>query len=86
MPSQTGTLRAVRLAKHAGASRLAAHLYELEQGAVASLLPFYHGNEELLLVLAGMPTLRRGREDERTLAPGEARVLPRRTRRQPPDP
>ena len=68
MPSETGTLRAVRLAQHAGAS-LAANLCELEQGAVVSPLHSHHGNEELLFVLAGTPTLRRGPEDERTLAP-----------------
>jgi uncharacterized cupin superfamily protein len=76
VPSETGTLRAVRLAQHAGASRLAANLYELEQGAVASPLHFHHGNEELLFVLAGTPTLRRGPDDERTLEPGEVVSFP----------
>jgi uncharacterized cupin superfamily protein len=64
-------LRAVRLAGHAGAQRLAANLYELEPGAAVSPLHFHHGNEELLLVLAGTPTLRRGADDERELVPGE---------------
>ena len=76
VPSETGTLRAVRLARHAGASRLAANLYELEQGAVVSPLHFHHGNEELLIVLAGTPTLRRGPQDERRLAPGEIVSFP----------
>lgn len=76
VPSETGTLRAVRLAQHAGASRLAANLYELEQGAVVSPLHFHHGNEELLFVLAGTPTLRRGPQDERTLTPGEVVSFP----------
>ena len=58
VPSETGTLRAVRLAQHAGASRLAANLYELEQGAVVSPLHFHHGNEELLFVLSGTPSRR----------------------------
>jgi uncharacterized cupin superfamily protein len=55
VPSETGILRAVRLARHAGASRLAANLYELERGAVVSPLHFHHGNEELLLVLTDTP-------------------------------
>ena len=50
-----GVLRAVRLARHAGAARLAANLYELEPGAVVSPLHFHHRNEELLFVLAGAP-------------------------------
>ena len=65
------TLRAVRLAQHAGARRLAANLYELETGAAVSPLHFHHANEELLLVLAGTPTVRTGPADERELRPGE---------------
>jgi uncharacterized cupin superfamily protein len=53
-------LRAVRLAKHAGATRLAANLYELDPGTVVSPLHFHHRNEELLLVLSGAPSIRRG--------------------------
>ncbi len=71
LPSEKGTLRAVRLAQHAGAHRLAANLYEVEQGAAVSPLHFHHANEELLFVLSGTPTLRRGPGDERTLKPGE---------------
>jgi uncharacterized cupin superfamily protein len=76
VPSETGTLRAVRLAQHAGAVRLAANLYELEQGAVVSPLHFHHANEELLFVLSGTPSLRRGPGDERTLAAGELVAFP----------
>jgi uncharacterized cupin superfamily protein len=76
VPSGTGTLRAVRLAQHVGARRLAANLYELEQGAVVSPLHFHHVNEELLFVLAGTPTLRRSSDDERVLAPGEVVSFP----------
>ena len=42
-----GTLRAVRLAQHAGAQRLAANLYELEPGALVSPLHFHHTNPSL---------------------------------------
>lgn len=70
------TLRAVRLGAHAGADRLGATLYELEPGAFASPLHFHHASEELLLVLAGTPTLRRAEGDERALSPGEVVAFP----------
>lgn len=69
-------LRAVRLARHAGAERLAANLYELEPGALVSPLHFHHANEELLFVMSGAPTLRVGPDDERTLAPGDVVAFP----------
>lgn len=69
-------LRAVRLGAHAGADRLAANLYELEPGAKVSPLHFHHANEEMLLVISGKPTLRRGDDDERPLAPGEVVAFP----------
>lgn len=50
-------LRAVRLAQHARAERLAAN--------------FHHSNEELLFVMSGTPTLRCGPAEERVLEPGE---------------
>lgn len=64
------TARAVQLARHAGASRLAATLYELDPGAAASPLHFHHRNEELLFVMTGTPTLRSA-DDERQLTAGE---------------
>jgi uncharacterized cupin superfamily protein len=69
-------LRAVRLAQHAGAQRLAANLYELDPGAVVAPLHFHHTNEELLIVIAGTPTLRSAVAKERTLAPGEVVSFP----------
>jgi uncharacterized cupin superfamily protein len=69
-------LRAVRLAQHAGAQRLAANLYELDPGAMVSPLHFHHANEELLFVLSGTPSLRRGPDDERVLEPGEVVAFP----------
>ena len=53
-----------------------AHLYELEKGASRRFCPSNTENEEPLFVLAGMPTLRRGREDGRTLAPGKLVSFP----------
>jgi uncharacterized cupin superfamily protein len=70
------TLRAVRLAQHAGATRLVANLYELDPGAIVSPLHFHHANEELLFVMSGTPTLRRGPDDEHTLALGEIVAFP----------
>jgi uncharacterized cupin superfamily protein len=69
-------LRATRLAKHAGADRLAANLYELGPGALVSPLHFHHRNEELLFVLSGNPTLRRSDSDVRQLSPGEIIAFP----------
>jgi len=50
--------RAVQLARHAGAARLGATLYEPDPGAAASPLHYHHRNQELLFVLSGAPTLR----------------------------
>lgn len=69
-------LRATRLAKHVGANRLAANLYELEPGALVSPLHFHHRNEELLFVLTGTPSLRRSADDIRDLTPGEIVAFP----------
>jgi uncharacterized cupin superfamily protein len=62
--------RAVQLARHAGASRLGATLYELDAGAVVSPLHFHYRNEELLFVISGVPTLRGADGAGRELAPG----------------
>jgi uncharacterized cupin superfamily protein len=69
-------LRATRLAKRAGAQRLAANLYELEPGAVVSPLHFHHRNEELLIVVSGTPSLRRDESEPRELLPGEVVAFP----------
>jgi len=71
LQSGEGMLRAVQLAQHAGSGRLAANLYEVGRGAVVSPLHFHHANEELLFVLSGTPTLRRGPGEERALLTGE---------------
>lgn len=74
--SDGAMLRAVRLAAHAGAKRLAANLYEIEQGATVSPLHFHHANEELLFVIAGTPTLRGSANEQRTLKAGEVISFP----------
>src|SRR3954469_10690096 len=47
-----------RLGRQAGAERLGASLFELEPGEAAFPYHFHFGNEELLLVVAGRPSLR----------------------------
>jgi uncharacterized cupin superfamily protein len=60
----------------AGARELAANVYELDPGAVGSPLHVHHANEELLLVLAGTPSLR-GPDGIQLLTAGAVVAFPR---------
>jgi uncharacterized cupin superfamily protein len=60
----------------AGARELAANVYELDPGAVGSPLHVHHANEELLLVLAGTPSLR-GPDGTQLLSAGAVVAFPR---------
>jgi uncharacterized cupin superfamily protein len=60
----------------AGARELAANVYELDPGAVGSPLHMHHANEELLLVLAGTPSLR-GPDGMQALSAGAMVAFPR---------
>jgi uncharacterized cupin superfamily protein len=60
----------------AGARELAANVYELDPGAVGSPLHVHHANEELLLVLAGTPSLR-GSDGTQLLSAGAVIAFPR---------
>jgi uncharacterized cupin superfamily protein len=60
----------------AGARELAANVYELDPGAVGSPLHVHHANEELLLVLAGTPSLR-GPDGTQLLPTGAVIAFPR---------
>lgn len=51
-------LRAARVGAAAGARRLGATVYEIDPGGAVSPYHLHHGNEEMLVVLAGRPTLR----------------------------
>jgi uncharacterized cupin superfamily protein len=62
--------RRARLGRQAGSENLGASLYELPAGASTWPLHIHHANEELIVVLAGTPTLR-SLEDERELVTGE---------------
>jgi uncharacterized cupin superfamily protein len=50
--------RRARLGRQAGAERLGASLFQLEPGESAFPYHFHFGNEELLVVLSGRPSLR----------------------------
>lgn len=68
--------RGMRLGPRTGAEELGATLFELAPGGASSPYHFHHGNEEMLLVLAGRPSLR-GPQGERPLEPGEVMAFPR---------
>ena len=67
--------RRARLGRQAGSRDLGASLFELPPGAASFPLHIHHANEELLVVLAGRPTLRT-LEGDRELAEGEVVALP----------
>lgn len=69
------TWRRARVGRQAGSEQLGASLFELPPGASSFPLHFHHANEELLVVVAGRPTLRT-LEGERELAPGEVVAFP----------
>lgn len=69
------TWRRARLGRQAGSEKLGASLFELPPGASSFPLHVHHANEELLMVLAGTPTLRT-LDGERELTPGEVVAFP----------
>jgi uncharacterized cupin superfamily protein len=64
-----------RLGRQAGAERLGASLLELEPGEAAFPYHFHFGNEELLVVVSGRPSLRTP-DGWRELAEGEIVAFP----------
>jgi uncharacterized cupin superfamily protein len=68
--------RRARLGRQAGAQELGASLFELPPGASTFQMHAHHANEELIVVLAGRPTLVTP-EGERELEPGEVAAAPR---------
>ena len=67
--------RRARLARQAGAVQLGASLFELEPGEAAFPYHFHFANEELLIVVAGRPSLRTA-EGWRELEEGEVVAFP----------
>jgi uncharacterized cupin superfamily protein len=69
------TWRRARIGRQAGSEKLGASLFELPPRASSFPLHVHHANEELIVVLAGRPTLR-SLDGERELAPGEVVACP----------
>jgi quercetin dioxygenase-like cupin family protein len=67
--------RAARVGAEAGAERLGATLYEIDPGGYGSPFHLHHGNEEMIIVLAGRPSLRT-LDGIRELGPGEVIACP----------
>jgi uncharacterized cupin superfamily protein len=67
--------RRAKLGEQAGAERLGASLYELGPGSAPFPLHYHLGNEELLIVVAGKPSLRTP-DGERELESGEVVSFP----------
>lgn len=67
--------RRSRLGRQAGSEKLGASLFEVPAGASSFPLHIHHANEELLIVIAGTPTLRT-LDGERELTPGEVVSFP----------
>lgn len=69
------TLRAARVGAQAGSEHLGATLYDLGRGAWVPPYHAHHNNEELLVVLAGKPTVRQP-GGNRQLAAGDVVAFP----------
>jgi uncharacterized cupin superfamily protein len=67
--------RRAKLGQQAGGERLGASLYELDPGSAPFPLHYHLANEELLIVVAGRPSLRTP-EGERELETGEVVAFP----------
>jgi uncharacterized cupin superfamily protein len=62
--------RAAEIGLQAGSRELGVSLYELPPGKASCPFHLHHGNEEMIVVLSGRPTLRTF-DEERELVPGE---------------
>jgi uncharacterized cupin superfamily protein len=70
------TWRRARLGRAAGAQRLGASLFRVPPGGRTFPLHAHLHNEELLVVVAGTPTLRTLQDDGRLLQPGDVVAFP----------
>jgi uncharacterized cupin superfamily protein len=68
--------RRARLGRQAGSRELGASLFELPPGSAPSPLHAHYANEEMIVVLAGRPTLTTGDGAPRELAPGDLVACP----------
>lgn len=67
--------RRARLGRQAGSEELGASLFEVPPGASSFPLHAHYANEEMIVVLAGRPTMR-SIDSERELEPGELVACP----------
>jgi uncharacterized cupin superfamily protein len=67
--------RTSRIGARAGCERLGATLYEIDPGGYGSPFHLHHGNEEMIIVLSGSPTLRTV-DGTRQLTTGEVVACP----------
>ena len=70
------TWRRSRIGRQAGSEKLGASLFEVPAGASSFPLHIHYANEELLIVMAGRPTLRTLDGEPRELAPGDVIACP----------
>jgi uncharacterized cupin superfamily protein len=68
--------RRARLGRQAGARELGASLFDVPPGSATFPLHAHFANEELVIVLAGRPTLTDREGGERVLEPGEVVACP----------
>ena len=68
--------RRARLGRQAGARDLGASLFELPPGAATFPLHAHYNNEEMIVVLAGRPSLTLADGEVRQLLPGELVACP----------
>jgi uncharacterized cupin superfamily protein len=68
--------RRARLGRQAGARDLGASLFELPPGAASFPLHAHYNNEEMIVVLAGSPSLISADGEVRGLVPGELVACP----------
>jgi uncharacterized cupin superfamily protein len=64
------------IGRQAGARDLGASLFELPPGSASFALHAHYANEEMIVVLAGRPTLTGGDGEIRELVPGEVVACP----------
>ena len=69
-------IKRLSLGKELGGERLGAGLFEVPPGSATYPYHYHYGDEELLIVLAGQPTLR-GPDGERRLEPGDCTIFRR---------
>ncbi len=67
--------RRARLGRQAGSERLGASLFEVDPGSAPFPMHYHLGNEEMLIVVSGSPSLRTP-SAERRLEPGEVVAFP----------